>query len=115
MFKLFGALTCLRKIGVVYLSKQKRVLKNQLHWNSVDVFSFMIVRSSFFLYVVVTGHHSSCITGMGRPVSYTVEKGMMQGDSLAIFAYGIYVPPLIKQLKVSYSDLAQPWYIYDAG
>ena len=40
---------------------------------------------------------------------------MTQGDPLDMVVYGIGVIPLIKYLKSAYTDINQPWYVYDAG
>ena len=40
---------------------------------------------------------------------------MTQGDPLDMFAYGIGILLLIKELKAEFSDLTQPWYADDAG
>ena len=40
---------------------------------------------------------------------------MMQGDLLAIVAYGIEILPLIKDLKSMYPDVTQPWYAENHG
>ena len=40
---------------------------------------------------------------------------MMQGDLLAIVAYGIKIIPLIKHLKSTYPDVTQPWYAENVG
>ena len=39
----------------------------------------------------------------------------MQGDPLAMVAYGIGIILLIKRLKLTDPDVTQPWYAYDAG
>ena len=39
----------------------------------------------------------------------------MQGDPLAIIAYGIGIPQLIKNLKQEIPDFTQPWYADNAG
>ena len=43
------------------------------------------------------------------------KNGVKQGDPLSIVAYGIGVLPLIKQLKMEYPDVNQPWYTRNAG
>ena len=40
---------------------------------------------------------------------------VMQGVPLAMVTYGIGVLLMIKQLKVAYPDVNQPWYAEDAG
>ena len=40
---------------------------------------------------------------------------MTQGDPLAIIDYGIYILPLIKNLKWVIPDVTKPWYADDAG
>ena len=40
---------------------------------------------------------------------------MTQGDPLDIFAYGIFVLPLIKQLKAKFTNATQPWYSDNPG
>ena len=39
----------------------------------------------------------------------------MQGDLLAMVAYGIDILPLIKQLEPEFPDVTQTWYADDAG
>ena len=39
---------------------------------------------------------------------------MTQGEPLKIIAYGIYILPLIKNLKRAIHDVTQPWYADDA-
>ena len=39
----------------------------------------------------------------------------MQGDPLAMFAYGIEIIPIIKHLKSMYPDVTQPWYADNYG
>ena len=39
----------------------------------------------------------------------------MQGDPLAMIAYGIGIPQLIKNLKQEIPDFTQPWYAENAG
>ena len=70
------------KIGVFHLLAQKKCSKNKLHWNAVDGLPFMAVWSSFFLIVVVTGHHWSCGMGMVWTVSCTVGRVWRRGDHL---------------------------------
>ena len=40
---------------------------------------------------------------------------MTQGYPLDTIAYGIGFLPLIKRLKLAYSDVTQTWYAYDDG
>ena len=39
----------------------------------------------------------------------------MQGDPLNMVVYGIEIIPLIKQLKSTYPDVPQPWYVDNDG
>ena len=39
----------------------------------------------------------------------------MQGDSLAVVAYGIVIIPLIKCLKLTYPDIMHIWYADNSG
>jgi hypothetical protein len=43
------------------------------------------------------------------------KEGVSQGDPLSMFAYGIGILPLIRQLKVEFPAVEQPWYADDAG
>ena len=43
------------------------------------------------------------------------REGVTQGYPLSIFAYGIGIHPLIKQLKLEFTDITQTWYADDAG
>ena len=43
------------------------------------------------------------------------KEGVTQGDPLAMIAYGIGVPPLIRELWGANSPVTQPWYADDAG
>ena len=40
---------------------------------------------------------------------------MTQGDPLDMVAYGIGIIPLIKHLKLTYTDVRQTWYVDDDG
>ena len=43
------------------------------------------------------------------------KEGLTQGDPLAMIAYGIGVPPLIRDLRRDHPYVTQPWYADDAG
>ena len=43
------------------------------------------------------------------------QEGVTQGDPLSMFAYGLGVLPLIRQLKAEFPDVNQPWYADDAA
>ena len=43
------------------------------------------------------------------------KEGVSQGDPLSMFAYGIGMLPLIRQLKAEFPVVEQPWYADDAG
>ena len=43
------------------------------------------------------------------------REGLIQGEPLAMVAYGIGVLLLIKQLKSEYPDVTQPYYAEDTG
>ena len=43
------------------------------------------------------------------------REGVIQKDALAMFAYGIGVLLMIKQLKAAYPDITHPWYAENAG
>ena len=43
------------------------------------------------------------------------KEGVTQGDLLAMIAYGIGVPPLIRELRRYHPHVTQPWYADDAG
>jgi hypothetical protein len=43
------------------------------------------------------------------------KEGVMQGDPLSMFAYGIGILPLIKCLQSKFPAVKQPWYADDAG
>jgi hypothetical protein len=42
------------------------------------------------------------------------KEGSVQGDPLSMFAYGIGILPLIRQLKKEFPEVKQPWYADDA-
>ena len=44
-----------------------------------------------------------------------IKEGVTQGDPLAMIAYGIGVPPLIRELQDAHTCVTQPWYADDAG
>ena len=44
-----------------------------------------------------------------------IREGVTQGEALAMVAYGLGVLPLIKNLKIAYPDVTQPWYDDNAG
>jgi len=43
------------------------------------------------------------------------QEGVTQGDPLSMFAYGVGVLPLIRQLKAAFPRVKQPWYADDAA
>jgi hypothetical protein len=43
------------------------------------------------------------------------KEGVMQGDPISMFAYGIGILPLICLLKAEFPAVEQPWYADDAG
>ena len=43
------------------------------------------------------------------------KEGVTQGDPLAMIAYGIGVPPLIRDLRRDHPHVTQPWYADDRG
>ena len=43
------------------------------------------------------------------------KEGVTQGDPLAMIAYGIGVLPLIRDLRIAYPLIMQPWYADDTG
>jgi hypothetical protein len=52
----------------------------------------------------------------GRSTAFIFSQdGMMQGDALAMAAYGLRLLPLICQLKEEFLEVRQPWYADDAG
>ena len=44
-----------------------------------------------------------------------IKERVTQGDPLAIIAYGLGIPPLIRDLRMSHTRVTQPWYYDDAG
>jgi hypothetical protein len=52
--------------------------------------------------------------GNGAVIIFSKE-GVVQGDPLSMFAYGIGILPLIRQLKKEFPLVEQPWYADDAG
>jgi hypothetical protein len=43
------------------------------------------------------------------------KEGVIQGDPLSMFGYGIGILPLIRQLQKEFPAVKQPWYADDAG
>jgi hypothetical protein len=43
------------------------------------------------------------------------KEGVMQGDPLSMFGFGIGILPLIRRLKQEFPAVKQPWYADDAG
>ena len=43
------------------------------------------------------------------------REGVTQGVQIAMVAYGIGILPLIKNLKVVFPDVTQPWYADNSG
>ena len=43
------------------------------------------------------------------------KEGISQGDPRSMFAYGLGLLPLIRQLKVEFPEVEQPWYADNAG
>ena len=43
------------------------------------------------------------------------KEDVTQGDPLAMIAYGIWVLPLIRDLRRAHPRVTQPWYADDAG
>ena len=44
-----------------------------------------------------------------------IKENVTQGDPLTIIAYGISVPPFIRELQGAHPWVTQPWYSDDAG
>ena len=42
-------------------------------------------------------------------------EGVTQGEPIAMFTYGVGIPPLIKEPKAEFTDVTQPWYADNAG
>ena len=80
-------------------------------WNSGSQFTLNCYRHWATLVVRDTGD------GSGQFL-YS-EEGVTQGDPLAMIAYGIRVPPLIRKLRRTHPRahprVTQPWYADDAG
>jgi hypothetical protein len=51
----------------------------------------------------------------GHAVFIFSKEGVTQGDPLSMFAYGIGILPLIRQLKAESPQVGQPWYADYAG
>ncbi len=51
----------------------------------------------------------------GHAVFIFSKEGVTQGDPLSMFAYGIGILPLIRQLKAEFPQVEQPRYTDDAG
>jgi hypothetical protein len=51
----------------------------------------------------------------GHTVFIFSKDGVTQGDPLSMFAYGMGILPLIRQLKAEFPQVEQPWYADDAG
>ncbi len=51
----------------------------------------------------------------GHAVFIFSKEGVTQGDPLSMFAYGIGILPLTRQLKAEFPQVEQPWYADDAG
>jgi hypothetical protein len=51
----------------------------------------------------------------GTGVMLFSKEGVTQGDPISMFAYGVGVLPLIRQLKKQFPEVGQPWYADDAG
>ena len=62
-------------------------------------------------------HWSSLVlqNGNGTEIIPHSREGVIQGDPLAMIAYGIGILPLIKNLKRAIPDVIQTWYTNDAG
>ena len=61
-------------------------------------------------------HCSSLVlrNGNGTASFMYIKEGVMQGDPLVIIAYGIFILPLIKNLKHNIPDVTQPQYAENA-
>ena len=56
------------------------------------------------------------VQNRNRDVSFLhIREGEMQGYLLAMVAYGIFILPLIKKLKLGFLDATEPWQTHDAG
>ena len=62
-------------------------------------------------------HWSSIVflNGNGTDSILHSREGMTQGDTLVMIPYGIWILPLIKNIKQAIPDVIQPWYADDAG
>ena len=62
-------------------------------------------------------HWSTLIlrSGNGTANFLHSKEGVSQGDPLSMFAYGLGILPLIRQLKADFPEVEQPWYADDAG
>ena len=67
-----------------------------------------------YLTATVTGNHSSCGTGMGRSACLHNRESVIQGNNLAMIAYGIGTLSLINNLKHEIPEVTQPWYADNA-
>ena len=54
-------------------------------------------------------------TGNGSGHFLHSKEGVTQGEPLAMIAYGIGVPPLIRELQGAHPQVTNPWYADDAG
>ena len=54
-------------------------------------------------------------TGDGLSHFLHSKEGVTQGGPLAMIAYGIGVPPLIRELRGAHPRVTQPWYTDDSG
>ena len=54
-------------------------------------------------------------TGDGSGHFLHSKEGVTQGDPLAMIAYGIGIPPLIRELREAHPRVTQPWYVDYAG
>ena len=59
---------------------------------------------------------SSVVLGNGNGTAsfLHISEGVTQGDHMTMIAYGIGIPPLIKNLKQEIPDVNQTWYACDA-
>jgi hypothetical protein len=44
-----------------------------------------------------------------------LKEGVMQGDPLSMFGYGISILPLIRRLQTEFPAVKQPWYANGTG
>ena len=54
-------------------------------------------------------------TGDGSGHLLHSKEGMTQSYPLDMIAYGIGVPPLIRELRGAHPQVTQPWYVDDTG